>query len=150
MNRSFENHLNKLDEIFQLLKETTYKSMATSPPFVQLKPSSLDLYLPDKESNRKSKRFKQLSRSLQQRSSNKSTPLLAWSTSTRTILHVTPTYSHHLLHLSRKVPNSSGQTIVNTALMNSNALLQNKWSLLILTSPFHLKSTWMHQTNKLD
>jgi hypothetical protein len=52
--------------------------MVTSPPFVQLKRSSLDLYLPDKESNLKSKRSKQLSRSLHWKQSNKSAPSLAW------------------------------------------------------------------------
>jgi hypothetical protein len=45
--------------------------MVTSPLFVQLKPSSLDLYLPDKESNLKSKKSKQLSRSLHPKQSLK-------------------------------------------------------------------------------
>jgi hypothetical protein len=53
-------------------------TMETSPLFVQLKLSSLDLYLPDKESNLKSKRSKQLSRSLHQKQSNKSAPSSAW------------------------------------------------------------------------
>jgi hypothetical protein len=53
--------------------------------------------------------------------SNKSAPSLAWSIITKTISHIIPTYSHHLLHVPRKVPNSSGQMIVNTVLMNSNA-----------------------------
>jgi hypothetical protein len=78
-------------------KKTTYKSLATSPLFVQLKPSSFDLYLPDKESNLKWKKSKQLSRF--------SAPSLAWSIITMTISHVVPTYLHHLLHLPRKVPN---------------------------------------------
>ncbi len=108
--------------------------MATSRPFVQLKPSSLDLYLPDKESNLKSKKSKQLSRLLHPKQSSKSTPSLAWSIITRTISHVVPTYSHHLPHLPRKVPDSRGQTNVNTTLTNSNAFLQNKQSLLIPTS----------------
>ncbi len=100
-NGSFENHLNKLDEILQWLKETNYKSMETSPPFVQLKPSSLDFYFPNKESNLKSKRSKQLSWLLHQKQSNKSTPLLPWFTITRAIFHVVQTYSHHLPHLPR-------------------------------------------------
>jgi hypothetical protein len=57
---------------------------------------------------------------------------------------------HHLPHLPRKVPNLSGRLIVNTALMNSNAYSQNKWSSLIPSLLFHLKSTRMHRTNKLD
>jgi hypothetical protein len=76
-NGSFENHLNKLDEILQRLKENNLQVNGESPPFVQLKPSSLDLYLPDKESNLKSKRLKQLSRLLHQKQSNKSAPSLA-------------------------------------------------------------------------
>jgi hypothetical protein len=55
-----------------------------------------------------------------------------------------------LTALTKIGADSSGWMIVNTALMNSNAFWPNKWSLLILTSLFHLKSTWMHQTNKLD
>jgi hypothetical protein len=69
---------------------------------------------------------------------------LAWSIITRTIYHVIPTYSHHLPHLPRKVPDSSGQMIVNIALTNSNAFLHNKWSALIQTSLSHLKSTWTY------
>jgi hypothetical protein len=59
-------------------------------------------------------------------------------------------YSHHLPHLPRKVPDLSGRMIVNTALTNLSAYSQNKRSSLIPTLLFHLKCTGMHGTNKLD
>jgi hypothetical protein len=76
-NGSFENHLNQLDKILQRLKENNLQVNGNKSSFVQLKLSSLDLYLPDKESNLKSKKLKQLSRLLHQKQSNKSTDSLA-------------------------------------------------------------------------
>jgi hypothetical protein len=144
-NGSFENHLNQLDEILQRLKETTNKSMATSPPFAQLKLSYLT----------RSQTSSQKSQSnCQDHYTKNSQTVHSFIGMINYYKDYIPCCSDLLTPLTyctyKKGARFKWTDDCQHSFDELKCLLAKQMVLAILTSLFHLKSTWMHQTNKLD
>jgi hypothetical protein len=108
-------------------EKTTYKSIATSPPFAQLKPSSSDLYLPPQQARSQTSHQKSWSHCQDCYTKNSQTsPLIDW----------------HDQLLQGPYATSFQVTQTTYPIQVDRWLSTQLW--------FRLKSTWMHWTNKLD
>jgi hypothetical protein len=148
MNGYFENHLNQLDEILQRLKaRNNLQVNGNKSSFCAIEAKFLRFVLTWQGVKPQVKKVEAIVKIATPKTVKQVQSFIGMINYYKDDI---PTYSYHLLHLPRKVPNSSGWMIVNIALTNSNAFLPNKQSLLIQTSLSHFKSTQMHWTNKLD
>jgi hypothetical protein len=148
-NGSFENHLNQLDEILQRLKENNLQVNGDKSSFCAIEAEFLGFVLTRQGVKPQLKKVEAIVKITTPKTVKQVRSFIGMINYYKD--HI-PRRSdlHHLPHLPRKVPNSSGRMIVNTASTNSNDFSQNNQSSLIPTSLFHLKSTQTHRTNKLD